>query len=249
MHILNLIVSVHSTLNFSNQPMYLGGVATIESIQDRPGQVHSDDFIGCIQSVSVNGRSLNLSSPLKSRGVTSTCQRRREICDFHSPSCGEGGTCLDAWSNATCVCQGGLQAPNCFAALEPMSFTEGSYAEFHISERHRRRQILRALYSNGQKWKREIADETRLGRFTRIRRDIGESISLHNSVSISFRTVAKQGYLFFAATNNDFTALRVSQTRIPISWCGKIMFVVFFSSCETVFCIMLRDTDPELLLT
>ena len=42
------------------------------------------------------------------------------------------------------------------------------------------------------------------------RRDIGiESVSLHNSVSISFRTVAKQGYIFFAATNNDFTALRV----------------------------------------
>lgn len=193
--------------------MYLGGVATIESIQDRPGQVHSDDFIGCFQSVSVNGRSLNLSNPLKSRGVTSTCQRRRELCNGHGPSCGVGGTCVDGWSNATCVCQGGLQAPNCFAALEPMSFTQGSYAEFYISERHRRRQIIRALYSSGQKWKREIAEEFRSisGRFSqsRIPREIGESISLHNSVSVSFRTVAKNGYLFFAATNNDFTALKV----------------------------------------
>lgn len=183
--------------------MLLGGVATIESIQDRPGQVHSHDFIGCIQSVSVNGRSLNLSNPLKSRGVTNTCHRRRDICVSHSPLCGEGGTCTDKWSNATCLCQGGLEAPNCFAALEPMSFTEGSYAEFHISERHRRRQILRALYSNGQRWKRSN------GRFNRHTRDIGESISLHNSVSISFRTVSKYGYIFFAATNNDFTALRV----------------------------------------
>ena len=195
--------------------MYLGGVATIESIQERPGQVHSDDFVGCVQSVSVNGRSLNLASPLKSRGVTSTCQRRRDICQVHGPSCGQGGTCLDRWSNATCVCQGGLEAPNCFAALEPLSFTEGSYAEFHISERHRRRQILRALYSsnnnNGpQKWKRETNGRRLVGHHLIRRRDIGiESVSLHNSVSISFRTVAKQGYIFFAATNNDFTALRV----------------------------------------
>lgn len=192
--------------------MLLGGVSTIESIQDRPGQVHSHDFVGCIQSVSVNGRSLNLSNPLKSRGVTSTCHRRREICDMHAASCGEGGICLDGWSNATCVCQGGLEAPNCFSALEPMSFTEGSYAEFFISERHRRRQILRTLYSNGQRWKRETRVNNQLdGRFNRHTRQIGESISLHNSVSISFRTVSKYGYLLFAATNNDFTTLRVSR--------------------------------------
>lgn len=202
--------------------MYLGGVATIESIQDRPGQVHSDDFIGCFQSVSVNGRSLNLSNPLKSRGVTSTCHRRRELCSGHSSSCGVSGTCVDGWSNATCVCQGGLQAPNCFSALEPLSFTQGSYAEFHISERHRRRQILRTLYSSSQKWKRETSKESQPtnGRFNRSRnrREIGESISLHNSVSISFRTVAKNGYLFFAATNNDFTTLRVSARTIKTTF-------------------------------
>lgn len=199
------------TLNFSNQPMYLGGVATIEAIQDRPGQVHSDDFVGCFQSVSVNGRSLNLSSPLKSRGVTSTCHRRRDICNVHAPSCGTGGTCIDGWSNATCVCQGGLQAPNCFVALEPLSFTAGSYVEFHISERHRRRQILQTLYSSGQKWKREIQVENSWSntRLSRGRREIGEAVSMHNSVSVSFRTVSKNGYLFFAATNNDFTTLRL----------------------------------------
>lgn len=189
--------------------MFLGGVATVESIQDRPGQVHSDDFVGCIQSVSVNGRSLNLTSPLKSRGVTNTCHRRRDVCESNGPSCGDGGVCVDSWSNATCICKGGLRAANCLTALEPMSFTEGSYADFHISERHRRRQILRALYSNGHKWKREVL-EARNGRVSRSRREIGESISIENSVSISFRTASRNGYLFFAATNNDFTALRVS---------------------------------------
>ena len=206
------------TLNFSNHPMYLGGIATVEPIQDRPGQVHSDDFVGCIQSLSVNGRSVNLSNPLQSRGVTSTCHRRREICDIHAPMCGEGGTCIDRWSNATCSCQGGLTAPNCFSSLEPVSITEGSYVEFRISERHRRRQVLRTLYLNEQRKKRDVDDYDLLDRrwFSSqqqprrlIRRDIGGS---HNSMSVSFRTVAKFGHLLFAATNNDFTSLRVSVT-------------------------------------
>lgn len=195
--------------------MYLGGVPSIESIRDRLGQVHSHDFVGCIQSVSVNGRSLNMAGPLKSRAVTNTCQRKRDVCDSHSTSCGDGGTCLEGWSNATCICQGGLAAPNCFAALEPISITGGSYIEFHVSERHQRRQILRALYhssSTGQRWKRETTARGEIPERFR-RRDrrelVGDSVSLYNAVSISFRTVSKYGYLFFAATNSDFTALRV----------------------------------------
>ena len=196
--------------------MYLGGIVTVEPIQERPGQVHSDDFVGCIQSLSVNGRSLNLANPLQSRGVTNTCHRRRDICEAHGPMCGDGGSCIDQWSNATCSCKGGLRAPNCFTSLEPVSVTEGSFVEFAISERHRRRQVLRTLYSNEQQRKRRDAyedeeDALLNGRFYRDRRNIGAGFLSHphNSVSISFRTVAKYGYILFASTNNDFTALRL----------------------------------------
>ena len=188
----------------------------MDPIQERPGQVHSDDFVGCIQSVSVNGRTLNLSNPLQSRGVTSTCHRRREVCDIHGAMCGEGGRCLDHWSNATCVCQGGLLAPNCYTSLEPISLTEGGYIEFRISERHRRRQVLRTLYSSELRWRRQtwIDEDFHMPeRFYRTHRDLG-SLSPRNAISLSFRTVAKFGYLFFAATNNDFTALRVSVARL-----------------------------------
>ena len=161
--------------------MYQGGVATIKSIQKRPAQVHSDDFVSCVQIVLVNGRSLNLASTLKSRRVTSSCQRRSDICQVNGPSCGQDGTGLDHWSNATCVCQEGLEAPNCFAALEPLSFTEGS--------------ALHSSNNNGpQKWKRETSGRRLVGHHLIHRRDIGiESVSLHNSVSVRFRTVAKQG--------------------------------------------------------
>ena len=53
------------TLNFNNEPMYLGGVMTVDPLQERPGQVLADDFIGCIQTVSINGRPLNLTGPIQ----------------------------------------------------------------------------------------------------------------------------------------------------------------------------------------
>ena len=45
--------------------MYLGGVMTVDPIQERPNQVLADDFIGCVQKVSINGRPLNLSGPIQ----------------------------------------------------------------------------------------------------------------------------------------------------------------------------------------
>lgn len=201
------------TLNFSNKPMYLGGIPTVEPILERPGQVHSDDFVGCIQSLSVNGRTLNLSNALQSRGITNTCHRRRDVCDAHNHKCGVGGTCVDRWSNATCVCHGGLKAPDCQAALEPISVTGGGYVEFQVSERHRRRQVLRTLYFNEQRRRRDVGDDDysislASRRHHRERRNVhAGSLSPRNSISVSFRTVAQFGYLLVAATNNDFTTL------------------------------------------
>nr|CAG4640600.1 EOG090X0007 [Eulimnadia texana] len=174
------------TLNFSNQPMYLGGIPNVDPIQERPGQVHSDDFIGCIQS-----------------GVSSTCHRRHDVCELFGGICGEGGTCVDRWSSASCVCQGGLEAPNCFAALEPVSLVDGTYVEFRVSERHRRRQVLNTLFANVPRMKRETH-----AKYGRVQRDI-TSLAAQNSISVSFRTVAKNGYLLHAATHNDFTTIKL----------------------------------------
>lgn len=186
-----------STLNFSNQPMYLGGIPSIEAIRDRPGQVHSDDFVGCVHSVSINGRSLNLSQPLQSRGITNTCQRRRDVCEAHRSQCGDRGECIDNWSKASCICQGGVVASNCFAALEPVSLVEGGFVEFRVSERHQRQQIMRALYYEQQRSSASI------------KRDITAISHHYNSISLAFRTMKRDGVLLFASTNNDFTALSV----------------------------------------
>ena len=91
--------------------MWVGGLATADAILERPGQVHSDDLVGCVHSVSVNGRALNLSNPLRSREVDSTCGRSSGRSPCSAPEntvlevapCGPG-SCLDRWRTVACVC-------------------------------------------------------------------------------------------------------------------------------------------------
>lgn len=66
---------VSSTLNFNNQPLLIGGLNSPDPVLERPGQVHTDDFVGCLQGVSINGRALNLSRPLQAEGVVNKCVR------------------------------------------------------------------------------------------------------------------------------------------------------------------------------
>jgi protocadherin Fat 4 len=92
--------------------MWVGGLASADAILERPGQVHSDDLVGCVHSVSVNGRALNLSNPLRSREVDPTCGRSPGRSPCSAPEntalevapCGPMGSCLDRWKTVACVC-------------------------------------------------------------------------------------------------------------------------------------------------
>lgn len=66
--------------------MLLGGLQTADPVLERPGQVSNDDFVGCVHSVAVNGRQLNMSSPLHSRGVEATCGRPGSVCASRASS-------------------------------------------------------------------------------------------------------------------------------------------------------------------
>lgn len=111
-------------------PMYIGGVVSADAILERPGQVHSDDLVGCIHSVLVNGRPLNLSTALSSRGVSSTCPRgAKSPCTETEEVCGQG-KCNDLWNSVSCQCgNNGLISPDCGISLQPISVSGGSYLE------------------------------------------------------------------------------------------------------------------------
>lgn len=48
----------------------VGGVGSIEPLLHRRGQVGTHDFVGCIMELAVNGRPLEPSQALASRGIT-----------------------------------------------------------------------------------------------------------------------------------------------------------------------------------
>ncbi|XP_014251864.1 cadherin-related tumor suppressor [Cimex lectularius] len=216
------LVGPAGTLNFNNFPMYIGGLSSADPILERPGQVHSDDFIGCVHSVSINGRALNLTNPMKSKGISSMCPRSgRSMCtgvssnsipdsteqaSFFRPSCGSEGKCFDKWHSVSCSCdQNGLISPDCSESLEPVSLSSGGYVEYKISETHRRMQLLDTLYGGSTLWHSRNIDRTR-------RNSVKTTISPQQPpkhLSIMFRTYKADGTIIFSATNSDFTIIQL----------------------------------------
>ena len=76
------------TLVFNNNPMFFGGIEDETVILDRPGQLNSVDFVGCIKSISINGNDKNLiTESLNKTGLKDTCNY------VESGSCSRGDEC------------------------------------------------------------------------------------------------------------------------------------------------------------
>lgn len=177
--------------------MLIGGLASADPVLERPGQVHSDDLVGCVHSVAVNGRPLNLSNPLRVRGVEPTCGGGRP-CDAAPGRCGPSGACLDRWQGAACLCDGRFVAPDCGAAFEPVSLAADAFVEFAVSEKHRRMQLLEPLYRGSTLWRRP-----------------SRSGPVAKTLGVLFRTVRRDGLLLFSASNKDFTSVEVRLSHCP----------------------------------
>jgi len=131
----------------------IGGLSSADPILERPGQVHSDDLVGCLHSVHIGGRALNLSSPLHERGILPGCNRQACQPALAAERCGGfAGQCIDRWSSSLCQCGGYLQSPDCSDSLEPITLGDGAFVEFRISEIYRRMQLLDNLYNSKSAW-------------------------------------------------------------------------------------------------
>ncbi|RZC36743.1 Cadherin, Laminin G 1, EGF, and/or Amelogenin domain containing protein, partial [Asbolus verrucosus] len=186
------------TLNFNNQLLLIGGLHNADPVLERPGQIHSDDLVGCVHSVSVNGRLLNLSHPIQSEGIQSTCARRGSCSAISSDPCLGFGSCLDRWSSVSCNCGENLIAPNCHSALQPVSLSDGGFVEFVISKKHKRMQLLESLYGGSTLWKRQKRSND----------------SPAKSVSLLFRTVQLKGVIFYATSNKQYTSVELINGQI-----------------------------------
>ncbi|XP_074100856.1 cadherin-related tumor suppressor fat [Cotesia typhae] len=199
------------TLNFNNNPLMIGGIASADPVLERPGQVHSDDLVGCVHSISINGRTLNLTSPLASRGIKNTCSRPENgVCDNSQSVCGSG-KCYDKWHQASCQCDS-LTAPNCRGALEPINLSDGGYVEFKISEKHKRMQLLEYLYGGTTSWSRNKV--TRRAAKEETNNLISLGVSPPKKMSLMFRTIKTDGILIYAATNKHYTSIELKNGEL-----------------------------------
>lgn len=201
-----------SSLNFNKNPLYLGGIFSADPVLERPAQLHSDDFVGCIHSVSINGRALNLSNPLSSRGITPTCNRKTGgACSAglsNDPAQIVCGTydCSDRWYYAMCKCGGNSLSPNCYDSLDPISLTDGGFLEFKISEKFRRMKLLESFYVDELLWQDEHLSTNQ----TTSRKEK----SPHKMMSIMFRTLQPNGIIIYASTNKHYSTVELRNGKI-----------------------------------
>ncbi|XP_063697547.1 cadherin-related tumor suppressor [Culicoides brevitarsis] len=198
-----------SALNFNKNSLLVGGIMNEDSIFNRPGQVHTDDFIGCIHSIMINGRPLNLNSSIKSSNVQPRCNRVNGLCSKSSKlnTCDKASptSCIDHWDQVMCACHDNIFARDCETSFQPISLTEGAYVEVVIGNKFRRTQLLPSFYIGKHAWysklntrRREIKANSmtafQLGEF---------QLSPPRFVSISFKTVNPNGLLLFSNTNSN----------------------------------------------
>ncbi|CAG9785684.1 unnamed protein product [Diatraea saccharalis] len=191
------------TLNFNNEPLLIGGLYKADPVLERPGQIHSDDFVGCMHSISVNGRLLNLTNPLSSRGVDSNCERTEKGACYKKDVCGRG-ECLDRWKNNYCKCDDRFVSPDCTTSLQSISVGESGFISYIISEKHRRIHLLEHFYGGNTGWDKKV---NRLnGKIT--------TKNPAKTLTFFFRTHKKDGILFYAATDKYYTLIEISNGKV-----------------------------------
>lgn len=209
-------------MNFNKHPLLIGGLTSADPVLERPGQVHSDDLIGCVHSVSINGRALNLSSPLKSTGVSATCNRNNNggPCSQGHPDdpalslCGAFDGCMDRWHTAMCKCGGELLSPDCYTSIDPISLVDGGFIEYKISEKHKRMQLLENIYSGTAIWNVDLGRQKRFSIKTDNVSTLAQVDDPPKSMSVKFRTVKSDGLLIYAATNKHYTSIELHDGKL-----------------------------------
>lgn len=191
----------------------IGGLSSADPILERPGQVHSDDLVGCLHSVHIGGRALNLSLPLQQKGILAGCNRQACQPALAAERCGGfAGQCIDRWSSSLCQCGGHLQSPDCSDSLEPITLGEGAFVEFRISEIYRRMQLLDNLYNSKSAWldNQQMRERRAVSNFS----TASQIYEAPKMLSMLFRTYKDQGQILYAATNQMFTSLSLREGRL-----------------------------------
>uniref|UniRef100_A0A3Q1ASY8 Protocadherin Fat 4 n=1 Tax=Amphiprion ocellaris TaxID=80972 RepID=A0A3Q1ASY8_AMPOC len=187
-------VAVHTDWILDVHPnrLSVGGVRSIDPVLHRRGQVATHDFVGCIMEFAVNGRPLEPSQALASRGILDRCPRLEGACTA-SP-CRHGGTCLDHWSWQQCQCVDGFTGKFCekyMTADTALSLDGTGRLDYSLKQGPKRdvllRQSLQGLSSDS----------------------IGPS-----SLEVKFRTRSKSGTLLHIQESSNYTTVKLRNGNV-----------------------------------
>ncbi|RVE67603.1 hypothetical protein OJAV_G00104590 [Oryzias javanicus] len=187
-------VAVHTDWILDVQPnrLSVGGVASIEPLLHRRGQVGTHDFVGCIMELAVNGRPLEPSQALASRGITERCPRLEGACTG-SP-CRHGGTCVDRWSWQQCQCTEGFTGSFCekyMSADTALTLDGTGRLDYSLKQGPKRDALLRQTH-----------------------RGVATDGSQPSSLEVRFRTRSKSGVVLHVRENSNYTTVKLKSGSI-----------------------------------
>ena len=197
------------TLNFNGNLLYFGGIDEVQPIVSRAGQVSSDDFIGCVKSLTINGQQMNLkTSFIESHEILASCPIPGSICRNHNCS---PGTCTEINWKPVCQCSGGVLSQDCEKSLDPISLEANGTMSFKVSEYHRRTQLFQTknhLKESNRTEKQEI------GFSFRTETPVGLVFSAETVRTSEYTSVfIKEGKLVYETKKNTFPLINVSSTN------------------------------------
>ncbi|XP_015194716.2 protocadherin Fat 4 [Lepisosteus oculatus] len=190
-------IGTERTLDVGSNNMMFGGIKSIDPILHRQSQVRTDDFIGCVKNVRLNGIPLDLSRALASYNVLERCPRQGAPCG--SNVCLNGGVCIDHWSFYLCHCSDGFTGENCGTRISEDSALQLNgevYVDYIIKESHRRRQQMRELVNGRREWLEE-ADNLA-------------------AIEVKLKTPAREGMLLHCQGREGHTTLKMTDGRLHL---------------------------------
>ncbi|XP_076005220.1 protocadherin Fat 4 [Genypterus blacodes] len=187
-------VAVHTDWILDVQPnrLSVGGVRSIEAVLHRRGQVATHDFVGCIMEFAVNGRPLEPSQALASRGILDRCPRLEGACTANP--CRHGGTCVDHWSWQQCQCVDGFTGKYCekyITADTALSLDGTGRLDYSLRQGPKRDVLLKQL----------LQDRT-------------SDLVGPSSLEVKFRTRSKSGTLLHVQESSNYTTVKLRNGNI-----------------------------------
>ncbi|CAK8697279.1 unnamed protein product [Clavelina lepadiformis] len=196
--------------NLQTENLYFGGIPDLTVITERPNQISSYDFVGCIREFDFNNllvESTSSSAIVTNSHVVNGCPRSNgaqtaDACTTQvgTKVCGEGSSCVDQWSSVLCQCTDDRSGKTCQNTRTGSTFNGNSFLAYNFLQDYIQQSAITAsgaLLSPPSRKKRE-------------------TVPTESSISVRFRTRQSNGLIYFikSPTTTPSASLQVENKAL-----------------------------------